>query len=281
MIFSLAALILTATHSASTQPAAVDPAVEILGPGLYHGRVVFDRFGACLLHRGGYFTYVSEQIKQQLKHHQGSCLHVDASKVVQPVNPGNARIESLSIRKVTDSKAHVARIEGLSMVARMEVSDQGRAQAFVTIQNSGPKAIELRTDYLAPLVTAKRSETNATLFEASDGPSFAALHGHGLLSPLAREAKRTKPMKRIGDKEYHWRFLNHQDLGSSLALEPGTSQTFQLEFDLPDGEYDFLFGYDERSVQQKQIDWHAISSNLVAFDVKNRTAKLVQVPGRD
>ena len=43
----------------------------ILGPGKYSGVVVFDRWDGCILYRGTYVLYVSENVKEKLRDYDG------------------------------------------------------------------------------------------------------------------------------------------------------------------------------------------------------------------
>jgi hypothetical protein len=49
------------------------------GPGKYSGVVVFDRWHTCFLLSGPYITYISENVKNDLRPYTGKAIQVDAS----------------------------------------------------------------------------------------------------------------------------------------------------------------------------------------------------------
>jgi hypothetical protein len=84
----------------------------IRGPGKYCGVVVFDRWDACFLLNGPYITYISENVKNELRPYEGKAKQFDASSVFQPENPG-----AITIRfgtKQMSSSSHQAIFGGRS-----------------------------------------------------------------------------------------------------------------------------------------------------------------------
>jgi len=67
------------------------------GPGKYCGVVVYDRWDTCFLLSGPYITYVSENVKNELRPYAGKTIQVGASDVFQAMNPGDALIRKYKI----------------------------------------------------------------------------------------------------------------------------------------------------------------------------------------
>lgn len=66
-------------------------------PAKYWGVVVFDHWDTCFLLSGPYIAYISEAMKDGLRPYEGQAHQVDASDVVQPMNPGDALIRKYKI----------------------------------------------------------------------------------------------------------------------------------------------------------------------------------------
>ncbi|MGH9532575.1 MAG: hypothetical protein ACRD2Q_09290, partial [Terriglobales bacterium] len=63
-------------------------------PGPYNGVVVFDRWDGCHLYSGQRLMYISDKLKDGLRGFAGKFVLLDAIAVVQPINPGDGRIEN-------------------------------------------------------------------------------------------------------------------------------------------------------------------------------------------
>jgi hypothetical protein len=50
------------------------------GPGKYSGVVVFDRWDTCFLLSGPYITYISDNVKNELRPYAGKAMQVDVRR---------------------------------------------------------------------------------------------------------------------------------------------------------------------------------------------------------
>jgi hypothetical protein len=85
--------------------------------------VIFDRWDTCFLLSGPYITYISDSVKNELRPYMGKAMQVDASEVVQHMNPGDALIQKYKILGSAPDTHHWVMLDGLELVAE---SDSGR-----------------------------------------------------------------------------------------------------------------------------------------------------------
>ena len=278
MMISIALCLLSALSTspsgAPLSEATTAKAVEIRGPGPYSGTVIFDRFDGCLLHSGPYVTYISESVKEALRPHAGTRVHVEASEVAQPVNPGDARIDAFTLEP---APAATTSLDGLKLQSRIDVNESGQAVAVLSIQNRGTADLTIDLRHLAPTLLTTKPDL---ALQVSDGPSFAVLTRVGLVRSHDAEIRRGGT-RMAASKRVTWRNLDHSDLQATLTLPPGERRSIRIELELPNGQYDFLCGYQQRKTVDGKQQRFAFSSNLAAFDIKAGKAKVVRVAGRD
>lgn len=276
-MISISLCLLSALASLSWAPlpeATIGNVVEIKGPGAYSGSVVFDRFDGCLLHSGAYVTYISEEVKEALRPHAGTHVQVDASDVVQPMNPGEARIEAFT---VGPALAAPADLDGFKLEARVDVNEAEQAVAVLTLHNQGTAKLSIDLRHLAPTLLTTKPQS---WLLAPDGPSFAVLTGAGLAETSSAGIRRGGS-RMAASKRVTWRNLDHSNLQKTLILPPLENRSIRIEFEVPDGQYDFLCGYEGRRVVDGGLQRFSFSSNLAAFDVQAGKAEVVRVAGRD
>jgi hypothetical protein len=226
----------------------------IRGPGKYCGVVVFDRWDTCFLLSGHYITYISDSVKDELRRYQGHAMQIDASEVLQPMNPGDALVRKYEIIGPAPDADPWLILDGLEFIAESDFSSSGALAFQIEIRNIGNRSVEVHSDEIGPalLGTNQRSP-----FSASDGRSVAWITRTSLLSPSSCEwivdgVKHTAsyaidPKVRPPDR---------------FELEPGQSRKARMLFEVPAGEYQLIVGYGGGVHAEKSL-----ASNAISFDV--------------
>ena len=242
----------------------------IRGPGKYHGVVVVDRWDGCAICYGSTVNYIAEKLKPKLRHLAGQPVELDARKVRQPVNPGEARIDEAVHLGPAKPRPDVPSSEGLTLSSRLDLRDGEGPAVVMTLTNSGDRDREVSSAWWNFVVFAKKGSGSHHALDPADGPSFAVITGQTFV---------------IGpDNERRWRYAGVQnrvryawDIGEANALpvrfvlRPGQARAVRVAFELPQGEYDLFPSYTA-----------ALPGNPVAFDVDARgRATAAKVPGRD
>ena len=240
-------------------------------PGKYSGVVIFDRWNACTLYGGIYLMYVAEKAKEGLRQYKGQAVEIDATEVEQHDSDGDGLIRSFKYLGPAHDSPSEGALSGLSLNASLERGPNGKGViAVVLVENKGKESLEIYGDGLAPTLLVKKTQGLPRQYTPSDGPSFARV-------------TRTTIHEGTGD----WRTgkLEENGVGVSmtikagyrtphiLRLEPGEKRRFQMEFELSDGEYEFLCGYGGGLHQ-----WRCIASNLCPFDIKAGAAIIPDAP---
>lgn len=240
----------------------------MIGPGRHSGIVIFDRWDDCILYQGVYVMYVSKAVKDQLRAEAGKAVTLDAPKVFQPVNPGDALIEEFDVVPAADAE-HGEPRSHLSLSTRADF-EKGQRPAFVIqVQNLGASPEPLRFDSLAPTLLGEKA--GLVDFGPSDGGSIAVVTRQSFWRGGIQKANLE------GGGTWKWKVTKPAELPQYITLQPQERFEISLSFDLPEGRYDFLAGYMGSSVQGGPY----VASRLIAFDVaKNGGATLVEVPGR-
>lgn len=274
---------------------------EQLFPGKYTGTVIFDRWDACILYSGLYFLYVSESQKEKLRPFAGQPVSIDATKIRQNSNPGDTCVEELECLGPPPASQYREKDKALKVRSRVFAGDAGKPVLAVTLENTGDQSIPISGDEIAPLILkrawpdskyywgpihhplADRRPLSITLssflkswprpqyYKVADGDSLVVQSSNSLLS--MQEQSHDRRMPRNEDWPDYW-IDKEFFLPARFELLPGEKRTVEVQLYLPSGEYDLLTGYGDafRTV--------ATTSNLVAFDVKERGFVPVNVPGR-
>ena len=117
----------------------------IRSPGKYCGTVIYDRWDGCILYSGIYVTYVSREVKDDLRAYEGRAVEVEALKVFQPINPGDARIDKLKYLGDAPETGESLQLKGLSFATSIKISDNDGPLAVITIKNDGDKPVTLQS----------------------------------------------------------------------------------------------------------------------------------------
>lgn len=218
------------------------------GPGKYSGTVLFDRWDACSIYSGISVMYVSKKVKEKLRPLAGQRVSIDAKDVFQPRNPGDGLIKELEVIWPTpkNSRAWV-KLSGLRLTNEVNQSEDGRPLVKISLWNDSDEPIEILSNEWTPTLFT-RGETNK--WAPFDDASAAFV---------------TRMSFRVGEdesrwKDTHWTIGKENALPDRFILEPHSEKTVSMQFELPDGEYDFICGY----------GWHqGFASRPIGFDVRD------------
>jgi len=243
----------------------------IRGPGKYCGFAIFDRWDACTLYSGIYVMYVSEKVKDGLRPYAGQCVQIDAKEVDQPINPGDGLIRKFEYLGKAPENRNWVRLEGIHLRSSVNVRED-KVLATIIIENDGKDAVKLFSQELALTLLAKRDGPRQS-WSVADGPSFALITRQSL--EIGSSEPRWEGKGVVAGKPYSWTVGKENALRHDFTLGPKESKRIDIQFDLPDGEYDFLCGYGGGVHEGK-----CVASNLSAFDVKEGKGGIVQVQKR-
>lgn len=277
---------------------------EQLFPGKYTGMVIFDRWDACILYSGMYFLYVSESQKEKLRPFAGQPVLIDATKIRQFSNPGDVCVTELEYLGPPPSSQYWELDKTLKVHSRVFAGETGKPVLAVTLENTGDAPIAIACRGVAPLLL-KRGWPDSryywgqivypsvdgdwrisiiqgifhkawprparTMLWTNEGPSIVVLSGCDL-QRIQKESHECRTCRFVGWPE--WRIDQKFLLPDLMELSPREKKNIEVQLHLPDGEYNVLCGYGDN------FDNVAISSNLVAFDVKDGWFVPVDVPGR-
>lgn len=239
------------------------------GPGKYCGVVVFDRWDGCILYSGIYVMYISEDVKENLRKYAGNPVQINATKVFQPINPGDGLIKEFEYLGPAREKRKWVSLAGLKLKSFPAFEDGEKPSVTMELLNAGEEDLEVFSSELAPtLLTTQSSKTRT--FSPSDGPSIALI---------------TRQSFCVGGSEYRWEgggvtqggrcswtIRKENALPRKFVLKAGQEKQIVITFDLPEGEYEFLCGYGGGTHGSK-----CLASNLVYFDVdKNSKGMIVE-----
>lgn len=239
----------------------------IRSPGKYCGVVIFDRWDGCTLYSGIYVMYISEKVKEGLRQHVGKPVQIDAKDVYQPGNPGDGRIGKFEYLGAAPENRNSAKLERLRLKSSVKVGDAGQTIASITIENSGKNPVRLFSQELALTLLMKRKTY------VSDGPSFALVTRQSF--EIGSSTPRWEGRGISAGTPYSWTIGKGNALPHDFTLAPKEKKQIDIQFDLPDGQYDFLCGYGGGVHESR-----CLSSNLVAFDVEDGKAKVVEIKNR-
>ncbi len=246
---SLPVLLCLALPTPHVQPVAP----EDIGPGVRTGVVLFDRWDGCALVGGRSLLHVAEAVKESLRNHAGEAIVLDATKVIQPINPGGARIAEFKVLRPADPQP------GLSLAVSVATAEDGWLLGEITVKNSSSEPIRLRSADIAVTLLAKRGKDDLGLFCPSDGPSFAPLKGICFAAIRSGTGGWA-----VGEGRYRGAIAEESALPSTLELAAGKQRKLGIRLQLPDGQYDIVASAGQRSL-----------SSPYAFDLADGKIKAV------
>jgi hypothetical protein len=229
----------------------------IRGPGKYCGVVVFDRWDTCFLLSGPYITYISDNVKNELRPYRGKAVQVDASNVFQPVNPGDALIRKYTIIGPAPDTHRWAILDGLDLIARSDFAPHGKPTFLIEIRNTGGNPINVNRHEVGPVLLAPISKLP---FLVSDGLSMAVITRGDLVNHSSWQ-------NTVDGATHSWSYTidSKTHAPAQLQLNAGQSMKARITFDVPPGQYQFMFGYGGGVHEEKSL-----ASNTISFDLNDK-----------
>jgi hypothetical protein len=246
---------------------AAGAAVGIRGPGKYSGIVVFDRWDTCYIYDGAYLIYASETVKERLRKYEGRYVEVYAKEVIQPMNPGDARIMKFDILSVSPARPRAPRYKNLAITAE-PLFEPGRKPRFaLAIENRGGQDVKVAQFSITPTLLGEKDE--ADIFSPSDGESEARITRSGLdLAKLfyKEHSVVTKPDGQTTTltKGFSFEVQDANSLPEELLIPAGQTVRITVALNVPPGDYDFLFACDVGIRESRRI-----ASNIISFNVSD------------
>ena len=245
---------------------AAGAAAGIRGPGKYSGVVVFDRWDTCYVYDGVFLMYVSEKVKERLRRYEGRYVEVNAKEVVQPLNPGDARVMKFDLLSVSPPRPRPPRFKNLKVTAE-PLFEPGRKPRFaLAVQNLGGEDVKVKQSSIAPTLLGEKDEGD--LFSPSDGKSEARITRCGLDSAKLFHREYSAAVEKPGGQQatvtrrFGFEVEDAESLADELLVPAGQTVRVTVALDAPPGDYDFLFACDVGTVENRRI-----ASNIVSFNV--------------
>jgi hypothetical protein len=202
---------------------------RLRAPGRYTGVVVFDRWGGCVLCSGYDFNYVSESAKAPLADQDRRRVELDATVVVQMVNPGKALLKEFA-QVWTKPPEPPPAADPLRLSLQPAFADGEHASFQITALNTGTSEITLRYDALAAHVLMRRAAGSSVL-EPSDSPSVAALTAHFMLEGAGDGPTRVRGGGVLAGVPHAWYVTSALSLPSGVILGPGERTSLTVAVD--------------------------------------------------
>jgi hypothetical protein len=230
------------------------------GPGKYSGVVIFDRWDSCLLLSGPYITYISRTMKDDLRAYAGKSIQIDAMKVSQPENPGDALVQKYKVLGPAPKNEKWAVVDGLELSAESDFGSQGPPAFLIEIRNTGTNAVTVTASEFGPTLLGLNPKSP---FCASDDKSGAWL----TRTDLTRRESSWKCMAGGVSYSASSKIDPASEFPERFRLAFGESRKSRIIFRLkfPPGRYQFLVGYGGGVHEEKSI-----ASNIISFDLDAR-----------
>src|SRR4051812_3637857 len=139
------------------------------GRGEYLGVVVFDRWDTCFLLSGPYVTYISEAVKEKLRPYAGQAIQIDATEILQPMNPGDALVKAYAILG-DPPDGHDDSIAKIEIEVRSAFDGENSPIFDVTLRNASVEKAGVSPSAVGLTLLGINQ---GMLFSASDGKSVA------------------------------------------------------------------------------------------------------------
>jgi len=245
----------------------------IRGPGKYCGIPIFDRWDGCTLYDGVFVMYFAEDVKESLRSYAGKPIQIDAKKVVQILNPGDGVINELEYLGPAPDGLRTSDMKGVVLVSSVKLQEDGKPVARMTIENNSKGQRRFFSTDLSFTVLMKCAPLKGS-YPASNGRSFALITRQSFyIGGSSRSRWQSEGVQ--GGRPYTWTIGEENALPSEFMVQSGEMKQIDIKLDLPDGQYDFLFGYGGGAHGGR-----CLASNLSAFNVKNGKAKIVKIENR-
>lgn len=236
----------------------------IRGPGEYAGVVVYDRWDTCYLYSSTYLMYISEKKKELLRPYVGKSIRIDATEVVQPMNPGDGLIREFKFLGDAPIVERLPVVDGLKL-SLIEERFAGNSVKFkVEIENQNRFKVAVLKSEIAPTVFGRKTSDDP--FSPSDGDSEAKITRRNFNPDSGRTGLSFGPAGQLTSDSYS------VELERSMQRDPymiylaaGQKLSFNFYVRVSKGDYDLIVGYGGGVHEGKSL-----ASNIVSFttDVK-------------
>lgn len=203
------------------------------GPGKYSGVVIFDRWDTCFLLSCPYITYVSDKVKEPLRQYKDQAMQIDASEVLQLLNPGDGLIQKYTIIGPAPEEVDRQVIQGIRISIE---SDFDHEIAFlIKIANVSDSPIQVGSDAIGPALLGTKIDLS---LNPSDGKSMAWITRANLTQPGDMSMT-------IGHHttSASYKIDPNANLPEWFTLAPGESKQARIRFQIPPGPYQLVVGF--------------------------------------
>lgn len=241
----------------------------IRGPGPYSGTVIYDRWDTCYIYSGTYVMYIAEKEKELLRKYTGQSILIDATEVIQPMNPGDGLITKFKFIRPAKVKNDLPQVEGLKLTVRQILETQDWVRFELRIENQGAEIRSVNTGEIAPTLLGEKDEND--LFSPSDGRSDAKITRCNLEDANRWKNETSSTSKDSSGKpitiarKFSIFVEGIKSLPKSFQLAAGEERHLIISLSVPPGKYDFLFGYGGGVHEGK-----GLASNLISFSIDER-----------
>jgi hypothetical protein len=237
------------------------------GRGKYSGVVVFDRWDTCFLLSGLYIMYVADDVKEELRPYAGKPIQIDASEVLQPMNPGDGLVQKYKVIGIAPRGSDLV-MDGIKIEAASDF-DANRIPAFVVqVRNVGNATVEIAASAIGPTLLGANK---GIPFSASNGKSVAWITRTSLVTRPLRTSTASWTSTADGSTISATYTVDQTcELPDRFDLGPGQDLKCRINFRIPAGQYQFMVGYGG-GVHQS----NSLISNAISFSVANDGAAVL------
>jgi hypothetical protein len=230
---------------------------SIRGPGKYSGVVIFDRWDTCLLLSGVYITYISKDVKENLRVYKNEAMQIDASEVIQPTNPGDGSVRRFTVLGPGPESIHDGAIDAVRLEVKSDFVHHRAVTFSIKIENLGQDSVQINTDEIGPTILGPR--VYRPFSSAADGGSMAWITRATLLQPMSWSAT-------VHGRSFSAAYSPDSStiLPEHFNLAPRASKRVKVTFALPPGPYEFLVGFGGGVHEGKSIVSNAITFHVEA-----------------
>jgi hypothetical protein len=212
-------------------------------------------------------TEISESVKDLLRPYTNQPVLIDAKEVFQPINPGDGLIKKLEVLGPSEETASAQfgqppLLDDLSLKVFANFSAPSGPEMILELLNSGTEKRSVDMEALGPTLLAKKQGLEC--LDPSDGPSFVAVTRTNINFMHQYPAGGGCLVDGKGRTIRLW-LPPGVAVPKTFDLEPGQSIEVPLQFELSEGEYEFLAGYGGGVHQARTL-----VSNRLTFNVNGK-----------
>lgn len=253
---------LHAEHSWLRMP---ECAIAVSTPALW---CLIDGIRVCLVN-GVYVMYVSDAVKEQLRPYVGTAMQVNATDVIQPMNPGDGLIERYELIGPAPHVRGDVDTRRVEIHVDSDFAVNSPPAFMVRATNTGTARFEIAKSNVGLLLLGSNK---GIPFSPSDGKSVAWITRVGVLAESDRQSgdgwRSTIDGSWITSQYSIDRSCAPPD---TIALDPGRSIQCRVSFYLPPGHYQFMLGYGGGVFSSSSI-----VSNAISFGVTDQGTAVLE-----